>query len=52
MGPTYFDVRFFVELPVIVLLLLLLLLRIFAVLQMKGDPSLNVFLVRKELRSQ
>ena len=52
MGPTCFDVRFFVELPVVVLLLLLFVLHISAVLRMKGDPSPDVFLVCKELRSR
>ena len=52
MGPTYFGVRFFVELFFVALLLQLLLLRTSAVLRTIGDPSHDVFLVRKELRSQ
>ena len=52
MGPTCFGVRFFVELSVVDLLLLLLLRCTSVVLQTKGDPSHNVFLVRKELRNQ
>ena len=52
MGPTYFDVRFFVEQSVVALLLQLLFLRISAVPQRIRDPSLNGFLVRKGLRSR
>ena len=52
MGPTYFGVRFFVERLVVVLLLQLLLLRISAALRMKGGPTLDGFLVRKELHSR
>ena len=52
MGPTYFDVRLFVERFVVALLLQLLLLRTSVVLRTKGDPSHGVFLVRKELRSR
>ena len=51
MGLTYFGVRFFVELFFIALLLQLLLLRTSVVLRTKGDPSRDVFLVRKELRN-
>ena len=52
MGLTCFGVRFFVGLYVIALLLLLLPLRISAVLQTIGDPSHDVFLVRREPHSQ
>ena len=52
MGPTYFDVRFFVGFFVIDLPLLPLLLRTSVVPRMKGDPSHGVFLVRKELRNR
>ena len=51
MDLTYFDVRFFVGLSVIAQLLLLLLLHTSADLRMIGGPTLDVFLVRKELRS-
>ena len=51
MGPTCFDVRFFVGLCVVALLLLLSLLRTSVVLRTIRDPSHDVFLVRKELRS-
>ena len=52
MGLTCFGVRFFVELFFVALLLQLLLLRTAAVLQMIGDPSHSVFLVRRELRNR
>ena len=51
MDPTYFGVKFFVGWVVFVLLPLFLLLHTAAALQMKGDPNLDVSLVRKELRS-
>ena len=52
MGPTCFDVRFFVGFSVFDLPLLPLLLRTSVVLRTKEDPSHGVFLVRKELRSR
>ena len=52
MGPTCFGVRFFVELFVVALLLLLWFLRISAALRTIGDPNLDVFLARRELRNQ
>ena len=52
MGPTCFGVRFFVERTFVALLLQLLLLRTSVVLRTKGDPSRDVFLVRKELCNQ
>ena len=42
---------FFVKLVVVAPPLFLWLLRISAALRTKGDPSLNGFLVRKELRN-
>ena len=51
MGPTCFDVRFFVGLSVVVLLLLLLLLRTSAVLRTRGDPNRGVSLAHKGLRN-
>ena len=52
MGPTCFGGRFFVKRFVVALLLRLLLQRTSVVLQTKVDPSLGVFLVRRELRSR
>ena len=51
MGPTCFDVRFFVGLSVVVLPLLLLLLHTSAALRTRGDPNRGVFLARKGLRN-
>ena len=52
MGPTCFGVMFFVGSFVVDLLLLLSLLHTSPALRTKGDPSLSVFLVCKELRNQ
>ena len=50
-GPTYFGVRSFIGLFVVVLPLLLLLLRTAVALRTIRDPSLCVFLARRELRN-
>ena len=51
MGPTYLDVRVFVERFVVALLLQLLLPRTFVVLRTRGDPNRGVSLTCRGLRN-